>query len=284
MLGAIPRAAQCQSAASAVADNGGMTPEQLLDHYDKGSLWAGGSGLDLAAGYQRALAVRALRVARGEKPAGFKIGFTNRGIWPRYNVFAPIWGTVYGSTLAFCEGQGELSLAATAQPRLEPECAFGMAATPPAGATLEQLFACLDWVAPSFEVVQSHQAGWKFQAGDTVADGGLHARLLVGTRTPVRSVAADAQAFDARLAGSRVVLSKNGERVDEGRGANVLDGPLRALLHFVQALRECPGGPGLLPGDAVTTGTWTDAWPVAPGERWAAEFEAPLSRLEVQFK
>jgi hypothetical protein len=45
--------------------------------------------------YQSALAVRNLRIARGEVPRGFKFGFTNRQIWRRYSIFAPIWGTVW---------------------------------------------------------------------------------------------------------------------------------------------------------------------------------------------
>ena len=36
--------------------------------------------------------IRRLRIARGERPLGYKIGFTNRGIWDRYGVHAPIWG------------------------------------------------------------------------------------------------------------------------------------------------------------------------------------------------
>ncbi|RZI97144.1 MAG: hydratase, partial [Haliea sp.] len=70
---------------------------------------------------------------------------------------------------------------------------------------------------------------------------------------------------------------------DQRRGANVLDGPLHALLHFVQELRGCDGAPDLRAGDVITTGTWTDAWPVAPGEVWTARFGAPLSPLEVRF-
>src|SRR6478609_3582557 len=104
-----------------------MTPQALLSHIDSGQLWpAGGDpALDVAAAYQRALEVRKLREARGEQPRGYKIGFTNRTIWPIYNVFAPIWGTVWDSTLVSCEGRGELSLARTCQPRLEPETVFG---------------------------------------------------------------------------------------------------------------------------------------------------------------
>jgi 2-keto-4-pentenoate hydratase len=260
-----------------------LTPEQLLQHYDNATLWPGGCGLEVGPAYEKALAVRQLRIARGEQPRGYKIGFTNRNIWPRYNVFAPIWGTVWDTTLSFCDEQAQLPLAGMCQPRLEPEAVFGIASTPPAQASLEELFACLDWVAPGFEIVQSHQPGWKFVVADTVADSGLHAHLLVGRRVPVAQVAGNAQAFEQRLAASRVTLHRGGEQVEAGVGANVLEGPLHALRHFLQALRDCPGAPDLQPGDVVTTGTWTDAWPVAAGERWAARFDAPLSELEVAF-
>jgi 2-oxo-3-hexenedioate decarboxylase len=38
-----------------------------------------------------------------------------------------------------------------------------------------------------------------------------------------------------------------------------------------------------MPGDVVTTGTWTDAWPVAAGEQWQAAFGSPLPELSVDF-
>lgn len=260
-----------------------MTPAQLLEHYDNASLWPEGSGLEVPAAYQRALAVRALREARGEKVRGYKIGFTNRTIWARYAVYGPIWGPVYDTTVSSCDGQGSVALAGTSQPRLEPECVFGMARTPPADATLESLWTCIDWVAPGFEIVQSHRADWKFTAADTVADGALHARLLIGPRQAAGAVAPDAATFNARMAAARIVLRKNGAQMDAGTGANVLDGPLHALLHFLQALRACPGAADLRPGDVITTGTWTDAWAVAPGETWVAEFEAPLAPLAIRF-
>lgn len=260
-----------------------MTPDQLLHHHDAATPWPAGCGLDLTQAYERAAAVRQLRIARGEQPRGYKVGFTNRGIWPRYGVYAPIWGTVWNTTLSFCEDEGELSLAGTCEPRLEPECVFGLRAAPPPGAGLAALRDCIEWIAPGFEVVQSHMPGWKFAAADTVADGGLHARLLVGRKIAADSLPPDAMAFDQLLAGARVRLSRDGEQVDSGAGANVLDGPLHALLHFVQALRANPGATDLRPGDVVTTGTWTDAWPVRPGERWHAAFDAPLPALAVRF-
>ncbi len=272
-----------------------MTPETLLAHHDKAQLWpaippsaaTSASTLDVPHAYQQALAVRALRVARGEQPRGFKIGFTNRSLWPRYNVFAPVWGTVYSSTVQLCEGQGTVALGGTCQPRIEPEAVFGLRATPPVDASLDQLFDCLDWLAPGFEIVQSHHADWKFDAPDAVADGALHARLLVGARVPVHTLARDAAALHAALAAATVRLYRGDQPsqklVDQGQGSVVLGDPLQALLHFVQELRCCPGAPDVQPGDVVTTGTWTDAWPVAPGQTWVAQFDAPLSPLQVAF-
>jgi 2-keto-4-pentenoate hydratase len=264
-----------------------MTPQDILDHLDQGRLWAapisGEPAFDLAAAYARALQVRDLRCERGEVPRGYKVGFTNRTIWPRYNVFAPIWGTVWSSTLTMCEGSGDVSLCATCQPRLEPEIVFGLKATPAREASLQDLFAAIEWMAPGFEVVQSHLPDWRFLPADTVADGALHARLLVGQRIPIGNIASDAQALDTLLAQASVTLSRDGLVMESGTGANVLDSPLRALLHFLDTLRACPNAPDVLPGDVITTGTWTDAWHVEPGQTWKAQFSLPTFALQVRF-
>ena len=265
-----------------------MTPAELLAHYDNGQLWSpaptGAATPDVAQAYQEALAVRHQRLDRGELPQGFKIGFTNRGIWQRYNVFAPIWGTVWNTTLVFCEGEGEVALQHVCQPRIEPETVFGMRARPKPDATLDDLFDAIEWMAPGFEIVQSHLPDWRFAAPDAIRDGALHARLLVGRRIAVREVAGDATELDAMLARTGVVLRREGREVERGKGCNVLDSPLRALHHFLAELRRCPHAPDLLPADVVTTGTWTDAWPVAVGQTWRADFDPPLTPLQVRFR
>ena len=265
-----------------------MTPQDLLYHGDNGQLWpdtgAGPAFTNVTTAYQTALAVRALRLGRGEVPRGYKIGFTNRNIWPRYNVFAPIWGSVWNTTLSFGDGgDSTVSLTKLCQPRIEPEAVFGMKSTPRVDASLDDLFDALEWVAPGFEVVQSHRPGWKFTAPETVADGGLHAWLLVGPKVPIAELARNAQQLQDVLSNTRLRLSQNGALIEEGAGANVLDNPLRALRHFLTELRECPGAPDLQTGDVVTTGTWTDAWPVQPGEQWSAEFSAALPALKLTF-
>ncbi len=259
----------------------------LLHHTDTGQSWPDALRAalpgELDAAYALAIVVRARRMARGERPVGYKVGFTNRTLWQRYQVFAPMWGCVWNTTLQRGEGSGRIALAGLCQPRIEPEIVFGIAATPPPAPTLQQLFECVDWLAPGFEIVQSHCPDWKFNAAETVADGGLHGRLLIGRPLPVASLASDAAALDARLAAMRVELHCDNRLVDSGQGANVLDGPLHALLHFVLEQQRYPGAPALQAGDVVTTGTWTDAWPVIAGQRWRSTFDAPVGGVEVLF-
>ena len=163
-----------------------MTPETLLLHDDTARLRPVApsemQGFDVAAAYRRSLAVRGLRMARGEVPRGF-------------------------------------------------------------------------------EIVLSHLAGWKFRAADTVADGALHARLLVGRQLSVGAVAGSARALDQALGAASVVLRRGGEVMDRGQGSAVLDGPLQALHYFfcrsfasARARPTCspatwsPRAPGRTPG------------------------------------
>jgi 2-keto-4-pentenoate hydratase len=260
-----------------------MNAANLLSYYDSGLLWPAATGLGIAQAYNEALTVRNLRVARGEQPCGYKIGFTNQSIWPRYNATAPIWGAVYSSTLSFCGGTSALSLSKISQPRIEPEAVLMLRAKPPEHCTLAQLFDCVESVAPGFEIVQSHLKDWKFALPDAVADGSLHARLVVGQQIAVHSLASNAKDFCAMLADAKVSLLRNGIRMDAGVGANVLGDPLSALLYFVHEIQDCTGAPALQAGDVITTGTWTDAFPVAAGQTWRAEFDAPLTPLSISF-
>lgn len=264
-----------KSAASTRAD--GLLPA-LMDALDHGRMlaWTAAQPADLTEAYGLALQARQLRVARGERSAGFKIGFTNRNIWPRYGVYAPIWGTVYAGRLVEATGDvATLSLAGLVQPRIEPEIVFGLRATPPAGADLAALARCIAWVAQGFEIVHTHFPFWKFTAAQTVADFGLHGALVVGPRLMLDGGAPHAKALADELPLLALELWQGDELRDSGQGAHVLDGPLQALLHFLAELRAAPGAPDLVAGDVVTTGTITDAWGVEPGQTWSTRMSGP---------
>ena len=138
------------------------------------------------AGYRSALALHRERLTSGWRPLGRKIGFTNRGIWPRYGVYQPIFGFVYDRTVTLAPGnQATISLAGLAQPRIEPEVCFGLKGPPPRSKDPAEILSAIQWVAHSIEIVQCTFPNWQIKVGDSAAANGLHGALVVGSKLPV---------------------------------------------------------------------------------------------------
>jgi 2-oxo-3-hexenedioate decarboxylase len=191
-------------------------------------------------------------MARGERPIGRKIGFTNRTIWPEYGVYAPIWGDMYDTTLReLADGDGTLALASLLEPRIEPEIAFGFATAPQAGMSEAEILGCVDWVAHGFEIVQSVFPGWQFQAPDTVAAYALHGAYRLGPR---RKIAGEERADWLKMLRSfEIELSRDGKAIDRGPALNVLDGPLSTISHLLDVLSRDRANPPLQPGETWQT-------------------------------
>ncbi|HTM61540.1 MAG TPA: decarboxylase [Burkholderiales bacterium] len=224
-------------------------------------------GLTPAAGYAAAQRLHEHRVARGWKPVGRKIGFTNRTLWQRYGVHEPMWGMVYDRTLLHArDNVAIVPLDGLVQPRIEPEIAFKLNKAP--GGNLAD---CIEWMAHAVEIVQCHHPQWKVTLADCTADNGLHGRLIVGTPMPLSENLAQVEAR----------LFKADLLVDKGVGANVLGGPMLSLAHLVELLKKRPDAP-LRAGEIITTGVLTDAHPVAPGETWRTELTG-LHGLRITF-
>jgi 2-keto-4-pentenoate hydratase len=221
--------------------------------------------------YLVAARLRELRVARGEKPMGRKIGFTNRNIWNEYGVFRPIWGDIYDSTTLAVRPGGRVEVSMLPEPRIEPEIVFGLAGDVTPDMELGDIAGSIGWVAHGFEFVQSIFPGWRFKVADCVADGGLHGRLFIGPKRRLSD--GERRTLAAYLSRIKIRLNRNGEVADSGSGANVLDGPVQAVAHLASVLANDPNNPPLRAGEIVTTGTLTRAFPVLPGERWSTEIE-----------
>ncbi|MEM8663249.1 MAG: fumarylacetoacetate hydrolase family protein [Pseudomonadota bacterium] len=230
-------------------------------------------GFDLNMAYAIASEVRALR---DEAVVGHKIGFTNRTLWERYGVNAPMWGDMTASSVTPLD-ETPVALAPYSEPRLEPEVALKLKRSPNPGLDDEALLGCIEWFAPAFEIVQSIYPGWAFKLADCAAANGLHGRLLLGPTVPAGPWAHD-------MAAITLQLMKNGELIEVGHGHNVLGGPLLALRHFVEA-RLAHGAAPLSVGDIITTGTLTDAWSLSPGDRFEAIYSAsPLPAISATFR
>ena len=226
---------------------------------------------DMAMGERIQAEIVAARLARGERQVGYKIGFTNRTIWELYGVYEPIWGPVYDSTVRLLDGiEAAIDVREFVSPRLEPEIVLCFK-TRPASDALPDLVAALDWLAHGFEIVQSPFEGWRFSAAESFAAQSLHGALLVGPRVPAGQAANSPEELVGQLSRFTIELSESGRLMARGRGSDVLDGPLHAMGHLVRQLGR--RGKVVQPGDIVTTGTLTDAQPLAGGQQWHTRLE-----------
>jgi 2-oxo-3-hexenedioate decarboxylase len=248
---------------------------RLIDAYDGATtlapISAGTPGFDVAQAYDVLAEIERRRFAQGWRAIGRKIGFTNRTIWARYGVYQPMWAHVFAHTVHFAPAaSASLALASFVPPRIEPEVVFKLGAPLPATDDALAILACIEWMAPGFEIVQSHFPDWKFTAADCTAAFGLHGALVVGT--PMVLDAANRAAIAGALPVFALQLRRGGELIDAGVGANVLGSPALALAHLVRVLATQPRSPPLAAGEIVTTGTITDAWPVKPGQTWMSDY------------
>jgi 2-oxo-3-hexenedioate decarboxylase len=229
--------------------------------------------------YALARELHDLRLARGERPVGRKIGFTNRALWAEFGVAAPIWGHVYASTLREApDGRATVAVGALHAPRIEPEVQLHFARTPPADGDAETILACVEHVSLGFELAHSPYAGWTFTAADAIAGGGLHGLLVIGPRVPVAAVDDPLR----RLASFTLDLLRDGEVVSSGGGASVLDSPLLAFAHLAGLLAAQDRFPPVQAGEIVTTGSLTGAPVAAAGETWSTRVAGiPLPDIEL---
>ncbi len=183
----------------------------------------------MAAGYAVGAEILRRRRARGERPVGRKIGFTNRGIWAEQGLEAPIWAPVYDRTVIEMDAAaGHLAIGHLLQPQIEPEIVLHFAEAPSPRDGETELLSKVDWIAQGFEIVQCHFPDWKFRLPDTIAAFGLHAALMIGPRRPVR----DLPHVTRSLRAFTISLARDGQVQAEGAGANVLDSALQAARYW----------------------------------------------------
>ncbi len=244
------------------------------------------TAFSLEDAYRVSARITERRTARGERPIGWKIGFTYRTIWDEYGVHAPIWAPMYDSTVEGTEAPSQpvlCSLFGLVEPRIEPEIIFRIATPPTPDMEAAELLSCIDAVAHGFEIVPSLFPEWRFSAPDTVAAFALHGRLRHGPHIPL-DAGQDPAKWTSMLSRFEIVLKQDGVVVDRGAAVNVLDGPLFALGHLVRGLVDDPLGRGLQAGDLVSTGTITRAFPAHPGKTWTSEvIGLPVPGMTIAF-
>jgi 2-keto-4-pentenoate hydratase len=212
-------------------------------------------------GYAVQRAVTDRRTAEEGPPVGYKVGFTSEAIRTDLGVDDPAYGPLLADTV---RPEGRLDDTDLIDPKAEPELAIRLDEPLDPPVTPVDAFAATSAVVPVIEVVDSRIRKWAIEAGSTVADNVLAARVVHGDRigNPAEG--------DRSLEG--VVVRRNGERVATGVGADVMGGPFRVVSWLAGALAD--RGERLTAGDLVSTGSLTPLVPFEPGDTVEARFSS----------
>jgi 2-oxo-3-hexenedioate decarboxylase len=212
--------------------------------------------------------VRRLRAESGRTVTGRKVGYANKAMWRVLKLETLVWASMYDDTIH--DGANSLVIDKFMSPRLEPEIVFKLK-QPLAGETdAAGALGAVEWMAAGYEIIDCPFPAWQFKPVDFVAAYGLHRALVIGEHRAV-----DVNTVDT-LAAFKLRLFRNGEFVDEGGGKNSLRSPALCLAELARA------SGGLQQGELISTGTLTNAQPMASGDRWRAEIDGlPLPALDL---
>jgi 2-oxo-3-hexenedioate decarboxylase len=218
------------------------------------------AGLSLQDAYRVQARSVGLRHARGERRAGYKLGFTSRAKMAQMGLDEVIWGRLTDAMVVADGGQAPAER--FIHPRVEPEVCFLLGE--PLDGTVTPLGArrALAGVAPALELIDSRYRDFKFSLPDVVADNCSAAAIVVGQWS-------DPAAVDVANLG--LVLEVDGQVAQIGSTAAILGHPLRSLVAAARLVGAA--GERLEAGDLLMAGGATEAVPLGPGSRVRLEME-----------
>ncbi|MDQ3911998.1 MAG: fumarylacetoacetate hydrolase family protein [Actinomycetota bacterium] len=204
-----------------------------------------------------------LRLSRGERIIGRKIGLTSFAMQEQLGVSEPDYGSLWESRYFPAQGgRAEIAAEPLLQPFLEGELAFliGRPLSGP-GVTLQTALAATEALAVAVEVVDSRIEDWNIKLPDTIADNASYGGFTTGPWS--RSL----READLRTIG--MLINKSGSRVAEGMGAASLGHPVKAVAWLANKLASF--GTKLEPGDIVLSGSLGSAVPAQRGDVFVLE-------------
>ena len=226
---------------------------------------------DLDAAYAIQNINNSIRIGRGAKIVGKKIGLTSKAVQKQLGVDQPDYGTLfldmevlYGDKIPWKE---------TMQPKVEAEIAFILCQDLDSyNIGLTDIIQSIDYALPAIEIVGSRIENWNIKITDTVADNASASHYVVGHR-PMCLGSLD-------LTGCKMQMQKNGILASEGTGAACLGSPINAVLWLAQTMAKL--GRPMRAGDLILSGAIGPMVNVAAGDHIEAQIQG-LGTVSVRF-
>lgn len=212
-------------------------------------------GLDIASAYAIQQHNTNVRLDRGQRIVGRKIGLTSQAVQAQLGVNQPDYGALFDD---MSYGNGEpIPWAKLHQPKAEAEIAFvlGQDLTTSNPSQLDVVHA-IDHAVAAIEIVGSRIANWNIDIIDTIADNASSGTYVLGNTLH------RLEDLDLDLCG--MVMERRGEPVSVGAGRACLGNPLNAVVWLARKMVE--HDQPLKAGDLVLCGALGPMVPVLPGD------------------
>ena len=218
-----------------------------------------------------------LRLGRGERLIGHKIGLTSHAMQQAMGITTPDSGFLTDA-MVFSPGRGP-SAEDFCDPRIEVELAFVLG-DDLAGEDLdvEDVLDATDHVTPAVEIIAARSfrtdptSGRTRTVTDTIADNAADAGIICGGRR------VGPREVDLRWVSA--LAYRNGAITETGVAAGVLDHPARGIVWL--ARRYAAQGRSLEAGQTILAGSFTRPMPVRPGDAFRFDY-GPLGAFGVEF-
>ena len=173
--------------------------------------------------------IRRRKMSRGHKIVGMKMGLTSWAKMKQMGVEMPCYGFL-ADYFSLPDG-AQVPFDELIHPKVEAEIAFVTnKELSGKNLTVEEVLAATELVVPAVEIIDSRYKDFKFDLTSVQADNSSSTRFVVGSH------AAKPEDFDWSTLG--VVMQKNGEIIELGAGAAVLDHPAASVAMLATMLAE----------------------------------------------
>ena len=216
------------------------------------------------------LALRKKRLAAGDRPLGWKVGFGAPAILERFRISGPLVGFLtHGARI---EPGGMVSLAAWARPVAEPEIAVHIGRDLPAGADGDTAAAAIAGISPAIELVDVHEPP---EDPERILSHDIYQRHVVLAVPGPARLGSTAEGLTCRIARRGAEAARTSDpQVNTGRWVDIVRHVADVLAAF---------GERLTAGEVIITGSVVPPLTIEPDERDIAFALDPVGAVSVRF-